>query len=99
MRNSLEIYTHLVKKLLARELKNKPNGGLIVDEDSKMSYKQALQYTTMLNDYFGYKGCYSIGICKYCRSWNNRGHTNKCFGSCGSKVVHSYDTCSSWEGK
>ena len=93
-KNELEMILIMCEKLLAEK-----SGGVIfnkgTDVESKLSYKQALEGIKSLRDYFGVEGAFSFSICKTCRKWNNKGHSNKAFGTCriGEVCKHQYETC------
>ena len=91
--NELAMLLACAKKVLEKQ----ESGGL-KKENTKMSYKRALECLESLETYFGLGGNLTIGICKDCSKWTCVYTQSKhdCIGYCTLKKIHrihAYDTC------
>ena len=96
MDNELRALLIVCGSAIKKQLEQKPLGG-VRTEYGKISYETALEGISKLQDYFGIKGCFSIGICLTCDNFTTKGNTSiyDCFGRCSLKpnTVHVYESC------
>lgn len=97
--NELYIAVNIVKKLLSRKLKEKPNSKIVLHKGKKtektVRYADVLKTLESLDRLLAYNGAYSLGVCKTCSKFNPKSCSTGNFGLCGTgdKVVHEYYSC------
>lgn len=95
--SELEVTLIAVRKLVKKRLKDNPKAGMVVAKgepnEARLSYKAMLAVLDSLEVKLGQEGCLSFGVCKTCGRFNPKVSGRGCFGACGSRIVHEYDSC------
>lgn len=97
--SDLEALLIMMDKLLADKLEQKPKAGITLAKgkpsERRVKYTQARKFLRTLEDYFGSRGCLSMGVCQTCTQLDQRANGNKAFGTCKrtGKPCHVWDTC------
>lgn len=97
--SDLEALLIVMGKLMDDKIEEKPNAGITLAKgkpnERKIRYSEARKLLTQLSDYFGAKGCLSLGICDTCTSFNQSANANKAFGICRKTGAHCHrwDSC------
>lgn len=99
--SDLEALFIVMNKLMDDKIEEKPNAGITIAKDRKnerrIRYTKAKRLLLHLEHYLGQKGCFSIGVCETCTSFDCAGHGNRAFGTChkNGDYKHRWDTCTS----
>lgn len=95
--SELEVTFIALRKLLKQKLKENPKSGMLVAKgkpnEARLRYKDMLSVLDSLEVKLSQEGCLSFGICKTCGRFNPKVSGRGCFGACGNKIVHEYDSC------
>lgn len=97
--SDLEALLIMMGKLLDDKIAEKPKAGITLAKGKKnerrLRYTEARVILRQMQDYFGIKGCMSLGVCDTCTSFDQRGHGNKAFGTCrkNGSLCHRWDSC------
>lgn len=95
--SELEVTLIALRKLIKRTLEVKPNSGMIIAKgkpnEARLKYQEMLVILDSLEVKLSQEGCLSFGICKTCGRFNPKVSGRGCFGACGNKIVHEYDSC------
>lgn len=95
--NELEAFMILMEKLIEEKLAENPKAGMIIAKgqpnEIRVRYKKALGVLHRLHGFFALKGCFSIGICQTCSSFNQAGYSAKLYGKCKGREKNWCDTC------
>ena len=98
-RNELQMLLLCCRKALERQIEVNPKSGVITHKgektERKMTYTKALECLEKFEDLYAMSGAFSFGICGECSKFSTAGHQSRhdCFGHCGGKSKHCYDSC------
>lgn len=99
--NDLEATLLCFQKLIKEKVKDGKKGIVLYKGESseyKMSYEKLQAMLFQLNSLFSMQGCFSFGICANCNNFQNSQMSSGCFGVCGGKDVHMFNSCDSHNG-
>lgn len=95
--SDLEVAFAFMQKILEKRLQKDPDGCIIVckgkSNETTVSYKQLKQTIDSIQIRLSQDGCFSFGVCKTCTKFKSAASAVGCFGLCGNKIVHEYDSC------
>lgn len=97
--SDLEALLIVMGKLMDDKIEEKPNAGITLAKgkpnERKIRYTEARKLLAQVEDYFGSKGCISLGVCDTCTSFNRSANANKAFGICrrSGAHCHRWDSC------
>lgn len=97
--SDLEALFIVLHKVIDDKIQAKSPSGIIIAKDQpnerRIKYKEAKALLKEIESYFRIRGCFSLGICDTCASFNQSGHGNPAFGTCqySNKMVHRIDSC------
>lgn len=100
--SDLEALMILMDKLIYDKIEQKPKAGIILAKgkpnERRYRFTEAKKTLQVLRDYFGMKGCFSLGVCDTCKSFSRDSHASLsgAFGTCAKNrcTYHCWDTCS-----
>ncbi len=95
--SELEVTLIAMKRLLKKRVEDNPKAGMIVAKgkpnEVRVRYRDMLRVLDSLELKLSQEGCLSFGVCKTCGRFNPKTSATGSLGTCGSKVVHEYDSC------
>lgn len=95
--SDLELTLTALKKLLKQKIGDKPKAGFIMAKgqpnEARIRYRDMIRVLDSLDAKLSLEGCFSMGVCKTCTRYNPKVSGRGCFGACGDKIVHEYDSC------
>lgn len=95
--SDLEGLLTATRKLLKDRISDSPKAGLVIAKgkpnEAKFRYVDLLLVLDSLEAKLSMEGCLSLGVCKTCGKFNPKVSGRGCFGACGDKIVHEYDSC------
>lgn len=95
--SELEVTLIAMRKLIKQKLEANPKAGMLIAKgkpnEARLRYRDMLRVLDSIEAKFGISGGLSLGICKTCGRFNPNVSGRGCFGACGNKIVHEYDSC------